>query len=136
MGRLVSLSSGLALKVPGCTVDRQCGSSQQALHFASQAIMSGTQDIVIAGGGEMMSTVPIWCSVGDGMVNGRGAFLCCSFGFGPGLNKECSGRCAAFLRSAVFLPRLIPIGVQVDTAAQKTPYLVFCKSSFPSDLKY
>ncbi len=72
LGRLVSLSSGLDLKVPGCTVDRQCGSSQQALHFAAQAIMSGTQDIIIAGGGESMSTVPIWCSVGDGIANGRG----------------------------------------------------------------
>ena len=53
--------------MPGTTVDRQCGSSQQAMHFAAQAVMSGTQDIVIAGGVESMSQVPIGASVIDGM---------------------------------------------------------------------
>lgn len=59
IGRTSVLSSRLPESVPGVSVDRQCGSSQQALHFAAQAVMSGTQDIVIAGGVESMSTVPI-----------------------------------------------------------------------------
>ena len=50
LGRNVVLSSNLPISVPGTTVDRQCGSSQQAIHFAAQAVMSGTQDVVIAGG--------------------------------------------------------------------------------------
>lgn len=53
------LTAGLPQSVPGVTIDRQCGSAQQALHFAAQAVMSGTQDIVIAGGVEVMSRVPI-----------------------------------------------------------------------------
>jgi len=53
------LSSKLPESVPGTTVDRQCGSSQQALHFAAQAVMSGTQDIVIAAGVESMTRVPM-----------------------------------------------------------------------------
>jgi acetyl-CoA C-acetyltransferase len=53
------LSAGLPESVPGVTVDRQCGSSQQAVHFAAQAVMSGTQDLVIAAGVESMSVVPM-----------------------------------------------------------------------------
>jgi acetyl-CoA C-acetyltransferase len=53
------LAAGLPLSVPGTTVDRQCGSSQQALHFAAQAVMSGTQDVVIAAGVQTMSSIPI-----------------------------------------------------------------------------
>lgn len=53
------LAAGLPLNVPGVTVDRQCGSSQQALHFAAQAVMSGTQDVVVAGGVQTMSSIPI-----------------------------------------------------------------------------
>eukprot|EP00121_Abeoforma_whisleri_P016541 Awhi_evm1s15176 len=60
MARSVVLSSDLPISVPGVTVDRQCGSSQQALHFACQAVMSGTQDIVIAGGAESMTRVPMF----------------------------------------------------------------------------
>jgi acetyl-CoA C-acetyltransferase len=58
-GRNVVLASSLPDSVPGVTIDRQCGSSQQALHFAAQAVMSGMQDIVIAGGVESMSRVPM-----------------------------------------------------------------------------
>jgi len=72
LGRNVVLSSKLPESVPGTTVDRQCGSSQQALHFAAQAVMSGTQDVVIAGGVEIMSLVPIGSSIMDGVANGRG----------------------------------------------------------------
>jgi acetyl-CoA C-acetyltransferase len=53
------LAAGFPEQVPGVTVDRQCGSSQQALHFAAQAVMSGTADVVVAGGVQNMSQVPI-----------------------------------------------------------------------------
>ena len=72
LGRNVSLSSKLALEVPGTAVDRQCGSSLQAIQFAAQAVMSGTQDVVIAGGVEAMSTVEIGSNVRDGLEKGRG----------------------------------------------------------------
>ena len=66
------LASSLPESVPGTSVDRQCGSSQQALHFAAQAVMSGTQDVVIAGGVEVMSLAPIGASVKDGYDAGHG----------------------------------------------------------------
>ncbi|EFL21238.1 thiolase [Streptomyces himastatinicus ATCC 53653] len=53
------LAGGLPQHVPGTTIDRQCGSSQQAVHFAAQAVMSGTADLIVAGGVEAMSLVPI-----------------------------------------------------------------------------
>ena len=53
------LSAGLPEGVPGVTIDRQCGSSQQAVHFAAQGVMSGTQDLVVAAGVENMAMVPI-----------------------------------------------------------------------------
>ncbi|MFB7634389.1 acetyl-CoA C-acetyltransferase [Streptomyces sp. NPDC056149] len=53
------LAAGLPEEVPGVTVDRQCGSSQQALHFAAQGVLSGTQDLVVAGGVQNMSQIPI-----------------------------------------------------------------------------
>ncbi len=66
------LASRLPESVPGTSVDRQCGSSQQALHFAAQAVMSGTQDIVIAAGVESMSRVPMGLSVSLPAQNGFG----------------------------------------------------------------
>lgn len=59
IGRNAVLASRLPDSVPAVTIDRQCGSSQQALHFAAQAVMSGTQDMVIAAGVESMSRVPM-----------------------------------------------------------------------------
>jgi acetyl-CoA C-acetyltransferase len=59
VGRNCVLASKLPQSVPAVTIDRQCGSSQQALHFAAQAVMSGVQDLVIAGGVESMTRVPI-----------------------------------------------------------------------------
>jgi acetyl-CoA C-acetyltransferase len=59
LGRNVVLASSLPESVPAVTIDRQCGSSQQALHFAAQAVMSGTQDVVIAAGVESMTRVPM-----------------------------------------------------------------------------
>ncbi|MET9413148.1 acetyl-CoA C-acetyltransferase [Streptomyces klenkii] len=53
------LAAGLPEEVPGVTVDRQCGSGQQAVHFAAQAVLSGTQDLVVAGGVQNMSQIPI-----------------------------------------------------------------------------
>ena len=59
IARTCWLAAGLPEEVPGVTVDRQCGSSQQALHFAAQAVMSGTADLVVAGGVQNMSAIPI-----------------------------------------------------------------------------
>ncbi len=59
IARTCWLAAGLAEEVPGTTVDRQCGSSQQAVHFAAQAVMAGVNDVVIAGGVQTMSSIPI-----------------------------------------------------------------------------
>ncbi len=59
IGRTCWLTAGGPLSVPGVTVDRQCGSSQQAVHFAAQAIMAGVNDVVIAGGVQTMTQIPI-----------------------------------------------------------------------------
>ncbi|MEY3906416.1 MAG: hypothetical protein RIR59_1239 [Pseudomonadota bacterium] len=59
IGRTVWLVAGLPQHVPGTTIDRQCGSSQQAIHFAAQGVMSGTQDLVVAGGSQAMNAIPI-----------------------------------------------------------------------------
>jgi len=59
IARTCWLAAGLPDHVPGTTVDRQCGSSQQAVHFAAQAVLSGTQDVVVAGGVQQMSQIPI-----------------------------------------------------------------------------
>lgn len=62
-GRNVVLASALPETVPAVTIDRQCGSSQQAVQFAAQAVMSGTQDVVIAAGAESMTRVPMFATV-------------------------------------------------------------------------
>src|SRR5580658_3413264 len=59
IARTCWLVAGLPDEVPGTTIDRQCGSSQQALHFAAQAVLSGTSDVVVAGGVQNMSMIPI-----------------------------------------------------------------------------
>jgi acetyl-CoA C-acetyltransferase len=66
VARTAWLSAGLPESVPGVTIDRQCGSSQQAIHFAAQGVMSGTQDLVVAGGIENMAMVPMGSSVPHG----------------------------------------------------------------------
>ncbi len=73
VGRWVALAAGLPETVPGTSVDRQCGSSQQAVHFAAQGVMAGVYDVVIAGGVESMTRVPM----GSTMQQGPG------FPFGP-----------------------------------------------------
>jgi len=59
VARTCWLAAGLPQHVPGVTIDRQCGSSQQSVHFAAQAVMSGTSDLVVAGGVQNMSAIPI-----------------------------------------------------------------------------
>lgn len=59
IARVAALIAGFPIEVPGTTIDRQCGSSQQAVHFAAQAILAGDMDVVIAGGVESMSRVPM-----------------------------------------------------------------------------
>lgn len=70
VGRLAVLAAGWPESVPGTTIDRACGSSQQAVHFAAAAIMAGQADIVIAGGVESMSRVPIGAGRQTGMPYG------------------------------------------------------------------
>jgi hypothetical protein len=64
--RYAALAAGLPEHVPATTVDRQCGSSQQAVHFAAQGVISGAYDVVVAGGVESMSRVPMWSNVPEG----------------------------------------------------------------------
>jgi len=78
VGRNALLAAGFPEEVPGITIDRQCGSSQQAVHFAAQAIMAGSNDIVIAAGVESMTRVPM----GITMQQGPG------LPFGPKMNER------------------------------------------------
>jgi acetyl-CoA acyltransferase len=66
VARNAVLAAGWPEEVPGTTVDRQCGSGQQAAHFAAQAVIAGAHDVVVAGGVEVMSQVPMGASIGDG----------------------------------------------------------------------
>jgi acetyl-CoA C-acetyltransferase len=66
IARTAALAAGLPESVPGVTLDRQCGSAQQAVHFAAQAVMSGTADVIVAGGVQKMSQFPILSAFGAG----------------------------------------------------------------------
>ena len=70
IGRYSVLAAGWPEHIPGTTVNRACGSSQQALDFAVQAVMSGQQDVVVAGGVEVMSRVPLGAARSTGMPYG------------------------------------------------------------------
>jgi acetyl-CoA C-acetyltransferase len=70
IARTAWLAAGLPEAVPGVTVDRQCGSSQQAVHFAAQAVLSGTADLVVAGGVQNMSMVPIGSAMSSDPFSG------------------------------------------------------------------
>ena len=85
IARNAVLSSGLPESVPGTTVDRQCGSSQQAIHFAAQAVMSGVHDVAIAGGVEVMSLVPLGGNVIAGYKAGMGT------PYGEGMKRRYPG---------------------------------------------
>jgi acetyl-CoA C-acetyltransferase len=71
IARTAWLAAGLPEAVPGVTVDRQCGSSQQAVHFAAQAVLSGTADLVAAGGVQNMSQIPIAAAMTSGQAFGH-----------------------------------------------------------------
>jgi acetyl-CoA C-acetyltransferase len=73
IARMAWLTAGLPESVPGVTLDRQCGSSQQAVHFAAQAVMSGQADLIVAGGVETMSSVPLQSPVSIGADHGMPA---------------------------------------------------------------
>ncbi|MGQ0630984.1 MAG: acetyl-CoA C-acetyltransferase [Sporichthyaceae bacterium] len=72
IGRTALLAAGLPEAVPGVTIDRQCGSSQQSVHFAAQAVLSGTMDLVIAGGIQNMTQYTILCAFAAGEHYGLG----------------------------------------------------------------
>ena len=74
LARTAWLSAGLPESTPGVTIDRQCGSSQQAVHFAAQGVMSGTQDLVIAAGVENMGMVPMGANVQFAVDNGLSVY--------------------------------------------------------------
>jgi acetyl-CoA acyltransferase len=78
LGRNAVLAAGFPESVPATTIDRQCGSSQQALHFAAQGIMAGSYEVAIAAGVESMSRVPIGASIGSGV----------GFPFGPAVSER------------------------------------------------
>ncbi len=80
VARSAWLVAGLPDHVPGVTIDRQCGSSQQAVHFAAQGVMSGTQDLVVAGGLQNMSAIPISAA----MLAGRQYGFSTPFAESPG----------------------------------------------------
>ncbi|EAQ29227.1 acetyl-CoA acetyltransferase [Erythrobacter sp. NAP1] len=85
VGRMGVLSSKLPDSVPAVTIDRQCGSSQQAIQFAAQAVMSGTQDVVIASGVESMTRVPMGTNATLHMKEGLGHYK------SPGLEEKFPG---------------------------------------------
>ena len=66
IARNAVLAAGWPESVPGTTVDRQCGSSQQAAHFAAQGVMAGAYDVVVAAGVEVMTRVPMGSSIAEG----------------------------------------------------------------------
>jgi acetyl-CoA acetyltransferase family protein len=99
VGRNAVLAAGFPDTVPSTTVDRQCGSSQQAAHFAAQGVMAGAYDVVIAAGVELMSRVPMGSSLADGKYG---------FPFGPkvGARYESEGG-------------LVPQGISAELIADK-----------------
>jgi len=96
LARWALLAAGFPDKIPGVTIDRQCGSSQQAVHFAAQAIMAGVQDIVVAGGVESMTRIPM------GVTFSQGPGLA----FGPRVMKR-------------YENQLVPQGISAEMMAEK-----------------
>jgi acetyl-CoA acyltransferase len=96
VGRNAALAAGFPETTVGTTIDRQCGSSQQAAHFAAQGVMAGAYDVVIAAGVESMTRVPMGASVADGKYG---------FPFGPMM----TGR----------YPNLVPQGISAELIAEK-----------------
>src|SRR5690348_4498094 len=96
VGRNAALAAGFPENTVGTTVDRQCGSSQQAAHFAAQGVMAGAYDVVIAAGVENMSRVPMGASVADGKYG---------FPFGPMMTSR--------------YPDLVPQGISAELISEK-----------------
>src|SRR5918912_22398 len=94
IGRNAALAAGLPESVVGTTVDRQCGSSQQAAHFAAQGVIAGAYDVVVAAGVENMTRVPMGASVIPG-----------SFPFGPQMTQR--------------YPNLVPQGISAEMISEK-----------------
>jgi acetyl-CoA acyltransferase len=89
VGRFAVLAAGWPESIPGTTVNRACGSSQQALDFAAQAVMCGAMDIVVAGGVECMSRVPLGAARASGMPYGPGVLARYDgFSFNQGISAE------------------------------------------------
>ncbi|MGK2853356.1 MAG: thiolase family protein [Microbacteriaceae bacterium] len=89
VGRYAVLAAGWPESIPGTTVNRACGSSQQALDFAVQAVMSGQQDVVVAGGVEVMSRVPLGAARASGQPYGPKVFARYDdFSFNQGISAE------------------------------------------------
>ena len=89
IGRYSVLAAGWPESIPGTTVNRACGSSQQALDFAVQAVMSGQQDVVVAGGVEIMSRVPLGAARATGMPYGPKVLQrYADFSFNQGISAE------------------------------------------------
>jgi acetyl-CoA C-acetyltransferase len=96
VARTAWLVAGLPDHVPGVTIDRQCGSSQQAVHFAAQGVMSGTQDLVVAGGVQNMSAIPISAA----MLVGQQYGFSTPFAESPGWVKRYGDQEVSQFRSA------------------------------------
>src|SRR5215211_4904490 len=100
IGRYSVLAAGWPEHIPGTTVNRACGSSQQALDFAVQAVMSGQQDVVVAGGVEVMSRVPLGAARATGMPYGPKVLARYGdFSFNQGVSAEMIARKWGFSRS-------------------------------------
>lgn len=100
IGRYAVLAAGWPESIPGTTVNRACGSSQQALDFAVQAVMSGQQDVVVAGGVEVMSRVPLGSARASGMPYGPKALARYDdFSFNQGLSAEMIAKKWGFSRT-------------------------------------
>lgn len=99
VARNAVLAAGLPETIPGTTVDRQCGSSQQAAHFAAQGVMAGAYDVVIASGVELMTRVPMGSSVADGKYG---------FPFGPMVGARYAS-----------VGGLVPQGISAELIADK-----------------
>jgi acetyl-CoA acetyltransferase family protein len=96
VGRNAALAAGFPESTVGTTVDRQCGSSQQAAHFAAQGVIAGAYDVVIAAGVENMTRVPMGSSVAEGKYG---------FPFGPMMSAR--------------YPNLVPQGISAELIAEK-----------------
>src|SRR4051812_37365759 len=100
IGRYSVLAAGWPESIPGTTVNRACGSSQQALDFAVQAVMSGQQDVVVAGGVEVMSRVPLGSARASGVPYGPKVLdRYADFSFNQGISAEMIAKKWGFSRT-------------------------------------